>query len=391
MPFPRPLLRLIAFLFLLATQNVVAADKQDQILDQKQELSRIKQDLEQGRKLLDSLKAAEVGLQKDISEYDQRITSNQKVIARLGKQLAALRDRISSEEEQQLQGKDAYERAQRRYLGNLRQFYLASREVAAGPSYRPNEELILQRQAGYLRAVAGLESTNMVLTSGMLQATEQRLKELSGETQRVGSLRRQKETAASLDARRKERREKELAGLHRQEGIEADRVLMLAQAAQEMEAIISRVERESRQLGEDAAAQVAPSIVATLKGHLGTPCRGTVVTAFGYSVDPVTRLKSFSPGISIKGPAGREVTAIAAGRVVYVGELRGYGSFVIVDHGGQYFSTYAGLAATELIKGDMVEAGTRLAVVDADGLLRFELRQGRQALDPVEWIKIDAL
>ncbi len=70
-----------------------------------------------------------------------------------------------------------------------------------------------------------------------------------------------------------------------------------------------------------------------------------------------------------------------------MGELRGYGSFVIIDHGEQYYSTYAGLGEVRAVKGRLVQTGTVLGLADDDGIVRFELRQIRKPLDPVDWIR----
>ena len=82
---------------------------------------------------------------------------------------------------------------------------------------------------------------------------------------------------------------------------------------------------------------------------------------------------------------------MAIGSVAYVGRLRGYGSFVIINHDDQYFTTYAGLEGLMVSRGEYVLAGTKLGDIDNDGVVRFELRQGNQPLDPVEWIRIESL
>ena len=107
-------------------------------------------------------------------------------------------------------------------------------------------------------------------------------------------------------------------------------------------------------------------------------------------MDKTTKLKSFSPGISIQGRAGQPVYSIAAGSVAYVGDLRGYGNFVIIDHDGIYFTTYAGIVRAEVVSGELLAGGTKLGEAGPDGLIKFELRKGREPLDPIKWISIDA-
>jgi len=381
---------IVAITLLATSVSAQRRDKQN-ILDQKSDLQRIQEDLERGKKALDSLKDAELSLEKRISDYDQRITSNKKIISRLGRQISNLRGNINKTEAQLQDNQVNFERTQRRYLGNLRQFYLASRQPARSVTYQPNLESRLKRQATYLRCLSGYELENVDQASRLLAGTVQKLDDLSGERSKVANLKKKKETAASLDRRRREKKEKELASVHRQKSEEADRVMMLSQAAREMEKIIASLTEEPRTSPTRQPDQpMAPSVIASMKGTLKAPAKGKIVVGFGKSIDPVTNLRSYSPGITIKGKAARNVRAVASGKVAYVGELRGYGNFVIVDHGDQYFSTYAGLSQTVATKGQLVQTGSLLAKADTDGLVRFELRQGREPLDPVKWIKLDS-
>jgi len=149
------ILLLTALGFLISPFMSARADNRDDMLDQKEELARIQQEIEDGRQTLDSLKKEELSVQKEVSEYDQRISSNQKIISRLGKQLKNIKGEISSTEQQLGDTQDLFERTRRRYLGNLRQFYIASREPVEAYTSEPNEEIRLKRQAVYLRAIFG--------------------------------------------------------------------------------------------------------------------------------------------------------------------------------------------------------------------------------------------
>jgi murein hydrolase activator len=121
------------------------------------------------------------------------------------------------------------------------------------------------------------------------------------------------------------------------------------------------------------------------------PFKGTITLAFGEHVDPVSRLKSFSPGITIKGKARAGVLAVSSGTVAYSGNLRGYGNFVIINHDHQYYSTYAGLGEILVSEGQYVSSRAAIGKADTDGTIRFELRNGREPLDPVKWIRIESL
>jgi len=378
----------LIILTVLAASTAWSQGQKEKIFDQKKDLEQIKQEVEQGQTRLDSLKQEELGVQGSISEYDQKITSDGKVINRLGGKLKGLQKDIKAAESQLAQSRNRYDQTFQRFLESTRRFYLASRRPTEATSDDPNRELELNRRVIYLTALAGFERGNVADATDYLYESIALLDGRTGEKNRVAGLKKKKETAVALDKSRKEREQKRLQAVRRRKTEEADHLLMLQQAAQEMEAIIARLETESRPRPDNEPAP--PSLFATLEGQLPAPVKGEVVETYGPKVHPITNLRSFSPGITIKAAAGRTVSAVAPGTVAYVGSLRGYGEFIILDHGDQYYTTYAGLEGAVVAVGHYVHAGDKLAKVGADGRIKFELRYGRETLDPVEWIRIDA-
>ena len=85
------------------------------------------------------------------------------------------------------------------------------------------------------------------------------------------------------------------------------------------------------------------------------------------------------------------MTAVASGTVLYTGNLRGYGNFVIINHDHQYYSTYANLGDVTVSQGQFVESRAKVGASGTDGVVKFELRKGRESLDPVSWIDIESL
>ncbi|MFZ5994250.1 MAG: murein hydrolase activator EnvC family protein [Thermodesulfobacteriota bacterium] len=130
---------------------------------------------------------------------------------------------------------------------------------------------------------------------------------------------------------------------------------------------------------------------AAQKGKLDPPVKGKVIGLFGR----VRRSKSGATivrnGIDIQAPAGTEIHSIYTGRVIYVGNLRGYGNITILDHGDKYYSLYA--HASEFFKevGSLVKKGETIGLVGAVGYLLgeclyFEIRNGGKPENPLSWI-----
>jgi murein DD-endopeptidase MepM/ murein hydrolase activator NlpD len=82
------------------------------------------------------------------------------------------------------------------------------------------------------------------------------------------------------------------------------------------------------------------------------------------------------------------VVAAEDGIVAYVGEgIRSLGRLILIRHAEGYITTYAHNAALLVDAGAAVERGQVIARVGASGdaprpMLHFEIRRGRQPIDP---------
>src|SRR5688572_21263839 len=73
-----------------------------------------------------------------------------------------------------------------------------------------------------------------------------------------------------------------------------------------------------------------------LKGRLSFPVKGYLGAGFGKVIDPRFGTVTLQQGIALRAPAGEAVRAVAPGKIVFAGWLRGYGNLLILDHGGGY-------------------------------------------------------
>lgn len=117
------------------------------------------------------------------------------------------------------------------------------------------------------------------------------------------------------------------------------------------------------------------------------PADGAITSPFGNDAG------RWHPGIDIGILRSLEVRAAAPGRVVAVGEPRGfegYGNVVEVAAGGGYTALYAHLASWSVRVGDQVVAGEPMATAGCTGWcsgthLHFELRLRGRAVDPMRF------
>ena len=125
-----------------------------------------------------------------------------------------------------------------------------------------------------------------------------------------------------------------------------------------------------------------------LKGGLPLPVDGGVlIRKFGSVVDKDSKAEIVSNGVEFRADEGTPVVAVADGRVVHTGWLRGFGRIVIVDHGEGHHTLSAHLSRAAVGGGDEVKRGQTLGFVgDTESQngpkLYFELRENGRPRDP---------
>ena len=118
-------------------------------------------------------------------------------------------------------------------------------------------------------------------------------------------------------------------------------------------------------------------------GHFPWPVKGRVLAGYGVGTSG-----NHNDGINIAAPRGAPISAVDGGIVAYAGnELRGYGNLVLIKHPSGWITAYAHCDELLVKRGDKVGRGQVIAKVGQTGgvsepQLHFELRRGKQAVDP---------
>ena len=102
----------------------------------------------------------------------------------------------------------------------------------------------------------------------------------------------------------------------------------------------------------DGAARMVPLPIRPFRGDLPWPIQGNVVSRFGRAASGRFGTSIVRNGIEVSGSEGAEVKAVHEGTVAYAAPFTGFGTLVIVDHGGNAFTLYGHLAEA------VVSAGT---------------------------------
>ena len=160
---------------------------------------------------------------------------------------------------------------------------------------------------------------------------------------------------------------------------------------------------------QQASERLADSIVAiknknevyeegffSNKGSLPPPVDGTIITLFQEEKTNKLGIERKSLGIELEASDGTEIIAVSGGDVIYAGYLRGYGNTVIIHHGLQYYTVTSRIERILVEQGDKVKLSDKIGVVGDtatlfDEGLYFEIRHGRQSLDPLLWLNPNRL
>ncbi len=127
------------------------------------------------------------------------------------------------------------------------------------------------------------------------------------------------------------------------------------------------------------------------KGDLPWPVSGRVLTKYGKYKDRYNVVVNKS-GINISAQKDEDPKAIAGGRVVFTGKLKGYGNLLIIDHGNGYHSLYGNLSKTSIKENSLLVEGMNVGSVSTIGrnrtsVLYFEIRHKGRPVDPLQWLQ----
>ncbi len=377
-----------AILFL---SGIASGDDSRKLRENKQELHSIKTQLEEARQKVDSLKQLEKNLQKGIAKYGERVSRNRKLVGRMESELESVRAELSNN------GRlldDTAERLQRKRAACadlLLDYYRKRNSREDINPWNFDSHLSRSRRVHYLSAISGRTTHEIVQVGNSVSLLTQSIDSLEREGSDLKRLRKEKKARIDLDLTLRDKEETSLGTVRRQTNLMRDRLVSLSAVARQMEEIIAELEKAQRQRRktEGPRPRFHSGPFTQFKGTLTPPIQGKIVKSFGWKTDRITGLKSFSPGIDINPLKDRQyIVACAPGRVAYVGSLRGYESFVILEHDDGYYTTYAGLSHGIVEQDDLINAGERLGL-RGSGNIHFELRRGREHLDPVIWLDID--
>ncbi|MCB0371141.1 MAG: peptidoglycan DD-metalloendopeptidase family protein [Bdellovibrionales bacterium] len=194
-----------------------------------------------------------------------------------------------------------------------------------------------------------------------------------------------KELGASISAKKDKLDQEYLVKAKFLDSIKKSRILNISE--------LKKLKNKHRDLNIDDSGILdflTSNSLLTQKGNLLSPINGKIEEKFGFqNYEDYSSFKNL--GVFIGSNLNQKVNAIYTGKVIELGFLNGLGTFLILDHGDNYYSIYGNIKELKVKKGDLAKTGQVIAKADDQYIdhqtgLYFELRHYSKVLNPQQWI-----
>src|SRR5262245_50430772 len=370
--------------------TVAAADSiTDKMEKERKALDQLKDQIEETRKQAHAAGKKRESLLQGIQTLDERLLRYRQAHQEISRKLQKKDQEIEVINARLVGLRASMRERQDAILARLRVQYMDGRfghwkTLLASDSYGD-----FQRRLQYLSAVSEQDYALMGTFRADMTSMEQAERER--EEARVGMMAYKQSTEKQLAEMKSAKKEKRvyLAKItHEKESYE--------HALQELERSALRVDSLLRELEQRRRAAAARPPIGGIgprgvKGALPWPAEGNIISFFGRQKHPTFNTYVQRRGIEIKTVEGSTIHAVMPGAVVYADWLKGYGLVIILDHANGFVSLYAHASKILTTVGTQVGAGQAIGETGDTGMtgentLYFELREGAEPVDPLQWL-----
>jgi len=378
----------------LAAPDSAAPDASGaEIEAQKRELESLRQELEKRRQMGQQLKGRERNILGDLRDTERNLQLTMRYLNALERRRRAVTGDLGETTSELGRTAVQLESDRRRLSWRLREIYKRgrSRDIEYILSARSFGDLVTRTY--YLARVAREDHQQILLTQARrvaVQDTKMRLEERKRELDRLASeTQREKRALAQLQGQRRNLLRRVRSDAKSNESAQAE----IRRASKRIQGLIEQLEK--RRLAAERGGPGEMPLFGDFsknRGRLPWPVTGKVATGFGNVTNPRFGTTTYNSGIDISAPFGTPIKAVAQGRVDFVNWLEGFGKCAILNHGGGFYTLYAHASEISVPVGKNVAAGEAIGRVGDTGstigtALHFEIRRGKQALNPLEWLR----
>ena len=371
-------------------------DYNEELRYQNDAINKMKKEIEDLSSKLRKANINETSTTKRITNLDEEIALINKLIQTLKKEEKSNKDRINILKEDIKTKEDELSILKERYKERVINTYQKGRvsdleKVLSSTSWR---QAVYRTQ--YLKVISSIEKKmTKEIERLLIKINKDKLKLESLLRQSI-ALKRDKQKQMTSLRKMRIKREKELTRIKQDKTALANYMQEKAAGIKQLESIIKKVlEDKARYEREERIRQQQEALKTKefnlLKGQLPWPTEGRVILKFGKQWNSKLKTTTDNPGIDIKGQPGSPIRSTMSGVVTTVTYIRGYGTTIIVDHGGGFYTVYSHVTNIQTSVDSEVRSGDIIAYMGDSGSingskLHFEIWGKGQKLDPEKWL-----
>ena len=371
-------------------------DYNEELRYQNDAINKMKKEIEELSSKLRKANISETTTSKRITNLDEELALINKLIQSLKKEEDINREKINILKNDITIKENKLNIMKNRYEQRVVNSYLKGRisdleKVLSSTSWR---QAVYRTQ--YLKIISSIEQKMTKEIENLLLKINKDKLQLESLLRQSVLLKRDKQKQMSSLRKMRIKREKELTRIRQDKSALANYMQEKAAGVKQLESIIKKVledkarfEREERIRQQQEALKTKEFNL--LKGQLPWPTQGRVISKFGKQWNARLKTTTDNPGIDIKGQPGSPIRSTMSGIVTTVTYIRGYGTTVIIDHGGGFYTVYSHVTNIQTHVDSEVRSGDVIAYMGDSGSvngskLHFEVWGKGQKLDPEKWL-----
>lgn len=361
----------------------LSAQEADLAKVKEQELEEVRERISELKQSMDRAATDRDRVTSELQEAEVTISEQRLRLAELERERAFV-DKRRAELETNIDAREAELESETQELGKqLRAAYMSGGQERAKLLLNQQDPATLGRVMAWYGYLNDYRGENIDVVSTRIRELAALSSELAAEEARLAEIARERYAELTTLGHAQEKRQALLASLKQKIDTESREIERLAAEEKDLERLIAEL---TSILSDYPITSEDP--FREYKGRLTWPVAGTLLHDFGQ---PRVGNSVKWNGVVLAARRGSEVRAVYHGRVAFADWLAGLGLLVIVDHGDGYLTLYGYNETILKDAGDWVAPGDVIATVGNSGgqpqsALYFEVRSGKNPVDPADWV-----
>ena len=392
---------IIKITFIIFSINILVSqsderDYEEELRYQNEAINSLKTEIKQLRSKIKSAESRERSASSRILSLDEEISLTAKLIRSLKKEEEKTRQKIIQLKTDILKNENELDALRSRYKKRVVNSYLQGQLTDLERVFSSTTWRQAMYRTQYLKIISDIEKKIVnQIEKLLIQISKQKL-ELEAVLRQNLKLARDKEQQINSFRNMRIDREKELNRIRNDKKALANYIGEKEAGVQQLENIIKKVLEDKARFERELRIRKQQEALRTksfkaLKGQLPWPAEGRIIARFGRQWNSKLKTTTENPGVDIKGQPGSVIRSILGGIVTTITYIRGYGTTLIIDHGGGFYTVYSHVTNIQTAVDSQVRNGDVIAYMGDSGSingskLHFEIWGKGQKLDPEKWL-----